>query len=72
MRTLDKGTLYWVTGLSGAGKTTIGNALYYELKKKQSSLVILDGDILKKIGRRFVGIFERRQKKEGILLFEFM
>ena len=49
MRILDKGTLYWVTGLSGAGKTTIGNALYYELKKKQSSLVILDGDILKKL-----------------------
>lgn len=28
-------------------KTTIGNALYYELKKKQDNLIILDGDILK-------------------------
>ena len=71
MRTLDKGTLYWVTGLSGAGKTTIGNALYYELKKKQSSLVILDGDILKKLVGDSLG-YSRRQKKEGILLFEFM
>ena len=46
---MGKGTLYWITGLSGAGKTTIGNALYYELKKKQDNLIILDGDILKKL-----------------------
>lgn len=44
---MKKGTLYWITGLSGAGKTTIGNALYYKLKETQSNLVILDGDILK-------------------------
>ena len=43
------GVLYWITGLSGAGKTTIGNRLYYELKKKQDNVVILDGDILKNI-----------------------
>ena len=44
---LEKGILYWITGLSGAGKTTIGNALYYELKKKNNNLVILYGDIKK-------------------------
>ena len=38
-----------ITGLSGAGKTTIGNALYYELKTKQDNLIILNGDILKKL-----------------------
>lgn len=43
------GKLYWITGLAGAGKTTIGNALYYELKKKRDNVLLLDGDILKKI-----------------------
>ncbi len=43
------GRVYWITGLAGAGKTTIGNALYYELKEKHSKVVILDGDILKSI-----------------------
>ena len=34
---MENGCLYWITGLSGAGKTTIGNALYYELKKKRDN-----------------------------------
>lgn len=40
--------MYWVTGLAGSGKTTIGNALYYKMKK-QIPVVLLDGDILKDI-----------------------
>lgn len=44
-----KGTLYWVTGLSGAGKTTIGNLLYKYLKSKKDNVVILDGDKLRVI-----------------------
>lgn len=42
-----KGTLYWITGLSGAGKTTIGNMLYRHLKKQKSNVVILDGDMVR-------------------------
>ena len=39
---MGKGTLYWIhEGLSGAGKTTIGNALYYELKEKKSRITSL-------------------------------
>lgn len=45
----NKGILYWITGLSGAGKTTIGNRLYYELKKNSDNVILLDGDILKRI-----------------------
>ncbi len=44
-----EGLLYWITGLSGAGKTSIGNKLYYEIKKTRENVVILDGDILKNI-----------------------
>ncbi|MCI6085832.1 adenylyl-sulfate kinase [Selenomonas sp.] len=41
------GRVYWITGLSGSGKTTIGTALYYQLKEERDNVVILDGDILK-------------------------
>ena len=48
MANIQDGILYWITGLSGAGKTTIGNRLYYEIKKQKKNVVLLDGDVLKK------------------------
>lgn len=47
-----QGTVYWVTGLAGAGKTTISNRLYEEIKAVKPNVVLLDGDILR-------GIFAR-------------
>lgn len=44
---MEKGTVYWITGLSGAGKTTIGKALYNEIKKERDNIVLLDGDVLR-------------------------
>ena len=46
---VKKGKLYWITGLSGAGKTSIGTALYYKLQENSDNIVLLDGDILKNI-----------------------
>lgn len=46
---MDKGIVYWITGLSGAGKTTIGTELYYKLREKKNNVVLLDGDTLKRI-----------------------
>lgn len=43
------GTLYWVTGLSGAGKTTVGTKLYNYLKSKKDNVILLDGDVLREI-----------------------
>lgn len=42
-------TVYWLTGLSGAGKTTIGRELYTLLKNKESNVIYLDGDILREV-----------------------
>ncbi|MCI9377198.1 MAG: adenylyl-sulfate kinase [Eubacterium sp.] len=42
-----EGRLFWVTGLSGAGKTTLGNMLYKYLKEKYPNTVIFDGDALR-------------------------
>jgi len=43
------GSLIWITGLSGSGKTTIGNALYLKLKQKYKNVVFLDGDSFREI-----------------------
>ena len=43
------GTVYWITGLSGAGKTTIGKLLYEKIKEKEINTVFLDGDTLREV-----------------------
>lgn len=39
------GTVYWITGLSGAGKTTIGTLLYEHIKASKPNVFRLDGDV---------------------------
>lgn len=46
---MDKGHVYWITGLSGAGKTTIGEKLYNHVKGKNSATVFFDGDVLRDV-----------------------
>lgn len=40
----EKGTVYFFTGLSGAGKTTIGGLFHRRLKATKPNVVFLDGD----------------------------
>lgn len=40
----DQGTVYFFTGLSGAGKTTIGGLFHQRLKATKPNVVLLDGD----------------------------
>lgn len=50
------GTVFWITGLSGAGKTTVGEALADRLQALSRPVVRLDGDVLRTIfpgGDRF-------------------
>lgn len=39
-----KGTLYFFTGLAGAGKTTIGNLFYERLRTRKNNVIFRDGD----------------------------
>ncbi|MCB9092553.1 MAG: adenylyl-sulfate kinase [Halobacteriovoraceae bacterium] len=48
------GILYWITGLAGAGKSTIAQSLVSRLKMESRSVVFLDGDVL----RNMLGIEE--------------
>ena len=41
----EKGTVYFFTGLAGAGKTTIGGLFYRRLKEKKPDAVLIDGDM---------------------------
>jgi cytidine diphosphoramidate kinase len=43
------GCVYWVTGLSGAGKTTIAQRLRDQLWQDRLPIVLLDGDRLRSI-----------------------
>src|SRR6185437_642174 len=41
------GSVYWITGLSGAGKTTVGFELWKRLRALGRPAVFLDGDTLR-------------------------
>jgi adenylyl-sulfate kinase len=43
-----KGMVFWFTGLSGAGKTTLANLVNKELLKLNYRSLILDGDVIRK------------------------
>jgi len=49
MLTTSTGTLFWFTGLAGAGKTTIGKRFYEHIKSLERHVVILDGDTLREV-----------------------
>lgn len=46
---MEKGTVYFFTGLSGAGKTTVGGMFYQRLKAAKPNVVLLDGDGIRPI-----------------------
>lgn len=45
----EKGTVYFFTGLSGAGKTTIGGLFHQRLKLRKPNVVLLDGDLIRPV-----------------------
>ena len=43
------GKVYWITGLAGAGKTSLGKLFYNRLKKIKKNIIFLDGDALREV-----------------------
>ena len=41
--------LVWITGLSGAGKTTLANALKKNMRVEGYNPILLDGDVLREV-----------------------
>ena len=46
---MEHGNVYFFTGLSGAGKTTIGGLFYRRMRAKGNAAVLLDGDNLRAV-----------------------
>lgn len=65
------GTVYWVTGLSGAGKTTVAKALYEKMKVTKPAIVLLDGDDLRKSVAEDLG-YEKNDRIEAAMRYAKM
>jgi adenylylsulfate kinase-like enzyme len=44
-----KGILFWITGLSGSGKTSLGEEIRKEISKKYGTTICVSGDDLREI-----------------------
>ena len=45
----EKGILFWITGLSGVGKTSLANGIKNEVKKNFGPTLVVNGNDLRKI-----------------------
>ena len=44
-----KGKLFWITGLSGSGKTSIAEKIKYEISRNYGPTLTISGDDLRKL-----------------------
>lgn len=62
---MEWGKVYWITGLSGAGKTTVGKLLYEYIQKKKKNVVFLDGDTLREVFGNDLGHSREDRRKSA-------
>lgn len=67
---MKQGTVYFFTGLAGAGKTTIGGLFYRRLKVRRNDVFCMDGDAMDGVIERS-GYSTASRKREARQLFRF-
>jgi adenylylsulfate kinase len=67
----DKGFVVWLTGLSGAGKSTIADALVPELLAAGRKVEVLDGDVVRTHLSKGLG-FSREDRDTNIARIAFV
>jgi sulfate adenylyltransferase len=65
------GVCYWFTGLSGAGKSTVANALASELETRGRVVTLLDGDAVRTHLSKGLG-FSRTDRDTNVLRIGFV
>ena len=60
-----QGTVYFFTGLAGAGKTTIGGIFFRRLKAKRNDVVLLDGDQLRRLSFNKQSRYTTEERRKG-------
>lgn len=67
---MKKGGIFWFTGLSGSGKTTIATAVKPLLEAEGHTVLILDGDDVRKSLHIRLGFSEQDIKRNNALIAE--
>ena len=67
----QRGVTIWFTGLSGAGKTTITQALAHKLRENGNGIEILDGDVVRTNLTKGLG-FSKEDRDENIRRIGFV
>lgn len=67
----SQGVVIWLTGLSSAGKTTIGHALFGRLRELGYKVEMLDGDVVRQHLSKELG-FSREDRDENIRRIGFV
>jgi adenylylsulfate kinase len=68
---MPRGFTIWMTGLSGAGKTTIAHLLETKLRERGFGVEILDGDVVRTHLSKGLG-FSREDRDTNILRIAFV
>jgi len=72
---MEKGTVYFFTGLSGAGKTTIGGLFYRRLKAVKPNIILMDGDQVRPVLFEDIGYTDAerlRGTRRAFRLYRFL
>jgi len=67
----QRGVTVWFTGLSGAGKTTICQAVETQLRQQGYAIEVLDGDIVRENLTKGLG-FSKEDRDENIRRIGFV
>ncbi len=46
---MTAGHVYWITGISGVGKSTLADLLHTTLRSRGSNVILLDGDVIREL-----------------------
>lgn len=69
-KNLKKGILFWITGLSGAGKTSIAKAIKKQIIKKYGPTLLINGDDLRRLFK--LNKYDQKSRlNNGIMFHKF-